>query len=812
MDLNLIKNRISCRDYLQTQGILVPKTGRIKSPLRPDAQNPTSFLVSSDHWYDFGSGNGGDVIDLCAQLEFDGNIGKAIPALTQRLGLQITHPSSSAWRNAIQKLCNRTEYYHSKLTDDDRKYLHSRGFTDATIDDVKIGRVTDGNLKGRLFLPYFKNGYVCYYATRARPGSAQPESKYMKASLKESPFYEHIPWGLPTLQRTTHPGLLVISEGYFDALSWYQEGYCVLSAITGRFSHDQLSTVLAACNSFDRVLIIYDNDPVSHAGAGFTQSMAEWLFANHIEFTVARTPDGIKDVNDFYAPADGIPEHHADLTPLVSSAQDGLEYLASTFTDVKSAEKFIEKLKRYHSRAELVDIVTKTKFPNDVKKELFEVVKSTPKEAYISELIRKEHQIIYLPEVGFYEWNGRVWEKTIDEDIKKYANSAYGDAFRSAQRARQMLEMLKIDCLCKEELNKRPIITFQNGTLEINTGVFRDPSPDDYASIIMDYAYDKTARADLWEKFIEDVCNDVPERQDLLQRMVGYVLLPNCEFQKIFFLYGESGNGKSVFMDLIAALFGEENISSVEPGNIAEDFQRIQIQNSLLNIGTDVASDISKGSVREWLLKISCGEPVTACYKGKDYIKFRPRCKLVFSCNSLPKASDTKGLERRFKYVHFERSYVETPDPSKPLQRKEDKELKPRLLAELPGIFNWAYSGYRTLLQSRTFPDTPEQAEFSRIFKENSNPIVVFIDESNLSGEYSRDELWNRYLLWCDQTNHRPYTRNNFFSSIREALGDRIIDESYRRLDDGSRKRYIVIAGSPLVQDGSDEPEPIWLR
>lgn len=791
MDLSQIKTRISCPDYLRSQGISVPSRipGRMISPLRAGASNPTSFLIQDDHWYDFGSGNGGDVIDLAAQLEFSGDLGKAIRSLSAKLGLQITHPTEK-WHDAIQKLCNRAAYYHSKLTDSDRDYLHKRGFTDATIDEVMIGHVTDGYLHGRLFLPYFKNDYVCYYATRAMEGSALPENKYMKAALNESPYYDHIPWGLPTLSRTQHPGLLVISEGYFDALSWYQEGYCVLSAITGRFSKDQLSTVLAACNSFDRVLIIYDNDPVSHAGAGFTQTMAEWLFRHHIDFEVATTEDGVKDVNDWYA------EHH-ELDSIVKRHKPGLQYLADHFTDVRDMERFIVTLKRYISRAELINIISQTGFPNEVKKELAELARSVPKESYISQVIRKEHQIIYLAEVGFYEWNGKVWVSTLDKGIQKYANDAYGPEFQTAQRSKQMLEMLKIDCICNEELNKKPVITFQNGTLEIDTGIFRDPSPDDYASIIMDYDYDPKAACPRWDAFIEDICNEEPTRMDLLQRMTGYVLLPSCEeFQKIFFLYGESSNGKSLFLEILTKLFGEENVSSVEPGNITEDFQRIQIKNSLLNIGTDVASDISKGSVREWLLKISCGEPVTACYKGKDYIKFRPRCKLVFSCNSLPKASDTKGLERRFKYVHFERSYVEAPNPNKPLQRKEDKKLRKKLLTELPGIFNWAYSGYRVLLQSGRFPDTPEQDDFTRIFKENSDPIVVFIEESNLNGWYSRKEIWDMYLTWCLDSNHRAYSRNNFFTAFREAIGDRIVEEKHIRSDDGSRVRTMHIVGT----------------
>lgn len=798
MDLNLIKNRISCRDYLQTQGILVPKTGRIKSPLRPEATNPTSFLVSSDHWYDFGSGNGGDVIDLCAQMEFDGDLGKAIAALTRRLGLQINHPSSSAWHDAIQKLCNRAAYYHSKLTDDDRKYLHERGFTDETIDDVKIGRVTDGNLKGRLFLPYFKNGYVCYYATRYRDGGQHPESKYMKASLKESEFYEHIPWGLSTLQRTTHPGLLVISEGYFDALSWYQEGYCVLSAITGRFSHDQLSTVLAACNSFDRVLIIYDNDPVSHAGAGFTQSMAEWLFRNHIDFEVARTPDNVKDVNDYYAPPDGIPEHHADLSKLKDSAQDGLEYLAASFTDIKAIEKFIKTIKRYRSKAEVINIISKTSFPADVKKELAELARSAPKESYISEVIRQEHQLAYVPDDSFYEWNGKIWESLDDNTIKQYADSAYGPEFLSAQRGKQMLAKLQPDCLIKEPFNKHPIMTFQNGTLEIETGIFRESTPSDYASIILDYSYDPSARCPQWENFINSITDGDPRKYELLQQIAGYVLSPTCDYQKIFILLGPGSNGKTQYTEILEEIFGTENTSHVEPTGLTQDFQRILLKDSLLNIGADISSDFSKGEIREYLLKISDGVTIQACYKGKDYIKFRPRCKLIYACNELPYAKLEKGLSRRLQYVKLDMEYVENPNPNISNQRQKDKDLKQKLITELPGIFNWAYNGYKLLQTVRYFTDTNDQAELARDFELTSDPIKQFLEDTELDGDYSYDELFDMYISYC-QVNHYDYPRNkkSFMVKLKEDLGLRIDGEPYRKRVNGERKWFIKISPDP---------------
>lgn len=802
MDTSLIKSKLTCTEYLRSQGYTPSRTGRMVSPLRPGASNPTSFHVGDNFFYDFGSGTGGDVIDLAAQLEYGGDIGKAIRGLSQRLGLEINHPRTNAWHDAIQDLCNRTEFYHSKLTEDDRKYLHDRGFTDKTIDDVKIGRVTDGYLRGRLFLPYFKNDYVCYYATRAMPGGERPDSKYMKASLKESEFYENIPWGLPTLSRLNSddnpaPGTLIISEGYFDALSWYQDGYAVLSAITGRFSRDQLSTVLSACRTADNVLIIYDNDAVSHAGEGFTQSMAEWLFSNHVPFTVAKTPYGIKDVNDYYAAGN-------KLLNLVMSATPGAEYLTQSITDVKQMEKFVIKLKRIMSKTEIVSVISSTTFPTEVKKSLISLAGSPPLEEQIADEILKNHQLIYAEDVGYYEWNGKIWERISDLAVCSYTSAAYGPYFSTNQRKTAVMNGMKSRVRTSATFNSRPVITFQNGTLDIETGVFRESTPTDFCSIIMGYNYDPSATCPMWNDFIESVTAGVGQRQAILQMIAGYVLSTNCDLQKIFILTGNGANGKTVYLNTLQALFGTDNVSHIEPSGLTQDFQRILLKDSLLNLGADISSDFTKGEVREWLLKLSEGDTIHACYKGKNYINFKPRCKMIFACNSIPKASETAGLERRFHYVKFEMKYVEYPKPDDPFQALRDTALESKLLTELPGIFNWAYHGFTMLLQNLPIPDAPEQAEFERTFLENSDPIVVFISETDLSGEFTREELWNIYLDWTTHTNHHASSRNNFLKNLRRALGNRIIREGQRKSDG---KRYIEIA----PPDPEDQPlVPTW--
>lgn len=771
-----IKSRLSCVDYLSRQGVHVKNGGRCISPLRPGARNPTSFWVEDDHWYDFGSGMGGDVIDLAAQLRYDGDISRAVYALADDLGIQRDNQYSETYKTDIQNLCNRTAAYHAALTPDDRDYLYQRGLSDDDISRLMIGRVTDGYLRGRLFLPYFKNGAVVYYATRALPGSSFQDNKYMKASRDESQSYQHIPWGLQTLSRRAEHDTLIISEGYFDAAVWESNGYPVISPITGNFSRDQWPDVIAACKLFSRVLIIFDNDAVSHAGDGFTARTATKLFQNRIPFVVSHTPPGVKDVNDYYTSG-------GNLSNLISNAQDGLTYIISQYDDPVSLKNFVLSINRYTDPVQIIQALETTKFPAAVIKSIQKIADTAPTESIIVDEIIQKHSIIYVDNVGFYEWDSRVWSRISDNHVRNYADQLYGKRFSTAQRVAAVCNLLKSRSISSAVFDRNPVLTFQNGTLEIETGNFRDFRPDDFCSIIMDYDYDPAASAPTWTNFIEDVTDGEPRRQEILQFIAGYVLMNDCRFQKIFLLTGNGGNGKSVYLEIIQKIFGDKNVTHVEPNGLTAEFQRIRLKDSLLNIGSDINSDFSRGEIREWLLKIADGTSIQACYKGMTHVDFIPRCKLVYACNAMPTAEIINGLNRRMQFVDFPCQYVEVPDPSNPKQKQRDINIIPKLSAELPGIFNWCYAGYKLLATVGYFTDAPEQLTLMQQFEQTSNPVVVFCEDKNFYGTISRDEIYDWYKMWCDQTGHKALSREKFMPKFRECLGDRIKNERRVRVD-----------------------------
>lgn len=794
-----IKDRIDCLSVAQRCNLPIRNAGdRCVSPLRAGATNKTSFVVYKDFWYDFGMAKGGDAIDLLAEIKYDGDKGAAIRELAREAGIETN--VTDGWMEYTRNLCNQIAFYQTLLTPEDYNYLHSRGLTDDTIAALRIGRDRDG----RLVIPYLKNNYVAYYCTRAMPGCNYPESKYRK--MKIDAFNEHIVWGLDSLSRGSDT--LIIAEGIFDAISFWQDGYPVLSAVTGFFSRDQIPSVLSAARSFKRVLIVYDNDKRSHAGDKFAARMAQTLIEQRIPFIVGHVPDEYKDISEYY-------EAGGDLRSIVINAVDGVQYLCDTFSQLDEIADFLKPLARTMDAIRLEMLFTSLKangrFDTNELKVLKSVVKTVPQEVDITQEIIQNHGLLYAEGTGFYEWDGRVWRRISDETVRRYAGDAYGKQFTTAFRVSNVCKLAKSLALADVAFDQSPVLTFQNGTLELETGVFRDSNRNDYCSIIMDYDYDPDAACPTWDSFIQDVTNGDGIREENLQFIPGYALMPNCKYQKIFVLLGKGGNGKSVYLEVIQRLFGNKNVTHVEPTGLAQEFQRVLIKDSLLNIGSDINSDFSKGEIREWLLKIADGASVQACYKGMTHITFEPRCKLVYACNQVPTAEVINGLERRFLFINFPCSYVEDPNPNDPLQRKRDVDIIPKLLGELPGIFNWCYRGYKLLNRVGYFTETYEHADILNQFKAVSNPVEEFCSDRVFAGTMTRDEVYTWYRDWCDKVGHKPLSRTRFLPKFRDVMGREIADEQYIRTANGRNRVFVFVDGSRSGADEKTLSEPHYV-
>lgn len=793
-DTQLIKSRISCVDYAQRMGLPISKSGdRCTSPLRIGAKNPTSFIVFDEYYYDYAEGSGGDVIELCAALAHNGDRGAAIRELARLTGVVSEGVENTrAWMEYTNQMNAMTAYYNSQLTESDREYLHSRGVKDEDISRLMIGRVTDGPLKGRLFLPYFSgnDGYVCYYATRAMPGGTFPDSKYMKQ--KKDEHCQHLPWGLQTLNR--EGDTLIIAEGYFDCVAFEIAGYPVLSAITGRFSKDQLPIVLSVARKFSKVFIVYDNDERTRAGESFTQTMSTILTRNRIPFIVGTVPTPYHDISEYYAAG-------GDLQRIIDAAEDGISYIASKFTDFEDLEKFMYTVARHTKRSRLENIFVQigrlTDFDRKRLDTLFKSVTTAPPENIVADEILSQRQIIYIDAVGFYEYSNGVWTRTPAGVIRGYVDTALGE-FSTAQRLKSITTLIETRALRSDVVfDRQPVWNFINGTLELETGNFREHNPNDYCSIQVSYPYNPSATYRSWSRFIDDVTAGDPRTAELLQLIPGYCLFQNNPHEKIFALSGSGGNGKSKYLEILRQLFDSTNgntVSHLQPRAMLDKFQLIQFRESIVNIAGEIKSNLR--DTEEKMKSIASGEPQSACYKSKDFVTFIPRTKLIFATNDQLSSGDTSdGLVRRLIMVAFKVSFVDNPDPNDPYQRQKNIYILNELTQELQsgGIFNWAYEGYKLLRAVGYFTETSDQTQLIQEFKRSSNPVLVFWEDMQHKlvekDSHSNSEMYHAYCQWCGDNGERSMPSVSFHTEFKR-VANRVF-EPYRT---SKERRYRLIS------------------
>ena len=776
LDISQIKQRISCVQFAQNNGLSITKSGdRCVSPLRPGAKNKSSFIVYDDFYFDFGSGEGGDVIDFAAALNHGGDKGKAIRELAKLTGVETNNTQTSQWVDYTQNLCKEIQYYHEHLTEEDRNYLHKRNISDETINKNKIGRTKDG----RLCIPYWKNGYVCYYATRYLPGGAYPEQKYKKMQIDD--YNEHTVWGLHTL--TDNRDLLVIAEGAFDALSFAQEGYSVISAITGHFSREQLPTALGIAKSYKNVFLVYDNDTITKAGEKFTLKMARILIENRIPCVVGNVPVTYKDISEYYA--DG-----GKLTEIVNSATDGVEFLASKITDPHTFEEFARRVCRYMSKPSVDMFFKKITFTDnfdaDWLKSLCKDCKAAPLDKIIADEIISKHRLLYNEKISFYEYNGRFWTMRTDTEITAYITAALGQ-YATGSKITSILKVIKSAVVTDKLFNVQPVINFINGTLEIEPDIkFREHRETDLCTYCLDYPYNANARSTEWDNFLNTVTDNDDKKICLLQELSGYVLFPDNRLQKCAVLIGSGANGKSVFLNVLTKIFGSANVSNVEMSSLSQDFQVIQLMNSMLNISAETRTNVAGAESK--FKQITAGDEISACYKGKDYITFRPRAKMFLACNEYVKSSDTtEGWTRRFCFVDFPMHFVEIPNPNNPEERPIDRDIESKLTTpeQLSGIFNWVLNGYVMLRNCGYFSEPDDQKAITEEFKELSNPLIEFAKELHIATSISNNQLYLKYKDWCEDTGHNPLARNTFTKRIAKSFKEyRPELENYRNANE----------------------------
>lgn len=285
-------------------------------------------------------------------------------------------------------------------------------------------------------------------------------------------------------------------------------------------------------------------------------------------------------------------------------------------------------------------------------------------------------------------------------------------------------------------------IALDNGLIDPQTLERVGFTPEIVTRIKLNVAYDPDAKCPSWLKFIDE-CQSDPV---LLQEAAGYPLLPGYPWQKSIMLLGGGGQGKSVFLKVLAEILNTANVSAASLQTLIDSrFGTNSLYGRLANMAGDIPDmALSNTGIFKGL---TGDDRIRAEEKGQPAYEFWNRAKLLFSANALPPTKDkSTGYMRRWILIDFNRPMVTNPNP----------RLSAELLAEKSGIFNWMLEGARRL-NGKGFTYTTNADEMAKRYIERSEPITLFLEEcckEDFDGFETSKKLYATYNAWA-RVNHK---------------------------------------------------------
>jgi P4 family phage/plasmid primase-like protien len=326
---------------------------------------------------------------------------------------------------------------------------------------------------------------------------------------------------------------------------------------------------------------------------------------------------------------------------------------------------------------------------------------------------------------------------------------------------------------------KRNLISFENGILDLDTMKFRDGYPEDYITFttkINYIPYDRTdTRIQEVESFFADILPEQHIRTYVL-KFLGTCLQGHVPDEKFYIWTGVGSNGKSLTIKLLLDSLGDYGtiipVSLLTHKRAASNVASPELAKLKGKRFCVFQEPENNDTIQVGLMKELTGnDKIQARALYGAPIEFYPQFKTLLACNKLPEIPSTDGgTWRRIRVVPFEMRFVNESEITEPNDRKKDPDLRRKMET-------W-HSAFLSIL-----------VEYNMRYKEegNSEPLKVrdqtllYQQKSDLILEYINDriedcpnykilssELYDDFKFWCtDSKNIKvAFDRKGFETEI----------------------------------------------
>lgn len=302
---------------------------------------------------------------------------------------------------------------------------------------------------------------------------------------------------------------------------------------------------------------------------------------------------------------------------------------------------------------------------------------------------------------AWFEWDGAIWRKNAtglafhwarelarqlaaEENDRTKASAGKASFAGSIERFARADPVFAVTA---EIWDRDPfLLGTPAGTVDLRTGQLRPALAADGITKAVAIVPAETADCPQWLRFLSEATGNDLALMRFMQQWAGYALTGDTREHALVFVFGDGGNGKSVFLRVLTEIMAAYATVASMDTFVASHGDRHSTDLAMLRGARLVtASETEEG--RQWaearIKALTGGDAISARFMRQDFFTFTPSFKLTVVGNHKPglKSVDA-AARRRFNLVPFTR----TP-------ARVDPELADKLAAEWPAILRWMIDG-----------------------------------------------------------------------------------------------------------------------
>lgn len=405
----------------------------------------------------------------------------------------------------------------------------------------------------------------------------------------------------------------------------------------------------------------------------------------------------------------------------------------------------------------------------------------------------------------FYNYNGRYWQEVHENkfmrEVDKALTIAMPDGYDN-KKLNSITKMLKIRVPEKPERNKE-LVGFANGVFNLKKRTFSPHGATHGLLSCSDVVYDENEiKCPNFMKWLTSAakCATEEETQAKLQ-LIGalfyYTVFRKTEWNTFFEVVGEGGTGKSVLLDILAALCGQDNVATASINSIENETFGLE---HLINKSVLIIPEADKYTGDGNTLKAITGNDVIEIpRKYKTTISTKLEMPVVIAGNQPMAITDkSSGLFRRRIVIRMDNVIPEN---------EKDYMLSEKLKKEASAIMNWLLLNFDDAIVLETINKAKNNREkllataqgdalFSWLmdaveFDESPKVLTKIggnLDEKERTYDKITTQLYANYQHYAKYHGFKQQLTSKKFSEAILSAAHRKLDKPYAFVDKVRRK------------------------